>query len=83
MNSRKEVTDAWETLCLDQDMSDEGEKKRDSKRQKKKKKKLLCGNMLSMASAIPPREKSNSTAILSSCPPTCIPTPSRNHVTTM
>lgn len=37
MNSRKEVTDAWETLCLDQDMSDEGEKKRDSKRQKKKK----------------------------------------------
>lgn len=32
--SRKEATDAWETHCLDQDMSDEGEKERDSKRQK-------------------------------------------------
>lgn len=34
MSSRKEATDAWETHCLDQDMSDEGEKERDSKRQK-------------------------------------------------
>lgn len=34
MSSRKEATDAWETHCLDQVMSDEGEKERDSKRQK-------------------------------------------------
>lgn len=54
------------------------ERKRETVRDKKK---LLWGNMLRTTSAIPPREKSNSTAILSSCPPTCIPTPSCSPVT--
>lgn len=54
------------------------ERKRETVRDKKK---LLWENMLRTTSAISPREKSNSTAILSSCPPTCIPTPSCSPVT--